>query len=196
MRKLDAGTYRTMPWKNGGGSTTEVARAPRAPAGDSLDDFDWRISMACVASAGPFSHFAGVDRSIAILDGDGLVLAIEGQGETRLDRSSPPFAFAGDVPVMASLTNTRGAIVDFNVMTRRGRYRHRLTRARFDESGTFAALADVNILFVVEGNAEATRGTTREQVGPHDALVFEAGDPVALTPAPAASLLAVALWRD
>jgi environmental stress-induced protein Ves len=191
MRKLDAGSYRTMPWKNGGGNTTEIARAP---AGDSLDDFEWRISMAQVAAAGPFSRFAGVDRSIAILDGDGLVLAIEGQGETRLDRSSPPFAFAADVPVTASLTG--GPIIDFNVMTRRGRYRHRLTRARYEESGTLAPASDVTVIFVVEGGAVATRGGAREQIGLHDALVFEGGAPLTLAPSPRASLLAVGLWRD
>jgi environmental stress-induced protein Ves len=37
---------RRLPWKNGGGSTTEIAIAP-PDAG--FDDFDWRISLATIA---------------------------------------------------------------------------------------------------------------------------------------------------
>src|ERR1700720_3517473 len=63
----------TTPWKNGGGSTTEIAAAPE---GASLDIFDWRISMARVASDGPFSDFPGIDRTLAVVSGHGLALTI------------------------------------------------------------------------------------------------------------------------
>ncbi|MBM7325185.1 HutD family protein, partial [Agrobacterium sp. S2] len=49
-----------MPWKNGGGVTTEIIVHP---AKASMADFDWRISMANVAQDGPFSIFPGVDRT-------------------------------------------------------------------------------------------------------------------------------------
>ena len=50
------------PWKNGGGSTTEIAIAP---LGATVDKFDWRISLATIANSGPFSVFPGVDRTLA-----------------------------------------------------------------------------------------------------------------------------------
>src|SRR3546814_10305481 len=63
MQVLRAAAHRVMPWKNGGGSTTEVAVAPD---GAGLDEFDWRISMAVVGADGPFSGFPGVDRTLAV----------------------------------------------------------------------------------------------------------------------------------
>lgn len=190
-RKLDAASYRAMRWKNGGGTTTEIARSP---AGDSLDDFDWRVSMAQVASPGPFSRFGGVDRSIAVLEGDGITLRIEGRGETRLDPGSPPFAFPADIAVTASLAG--GAIDDFNVMTRRGRWRHLLTRARHDANVILPCLGDTALVFVVAGRGSAALGGVVEALGPRDALLFARGEALELAPAPEMELLAVDLWRD
>jgi environmental stress-induced protein Ves len=73
VKIVRASECRTTAWKNGGGSTTEIAVAP---PGASLDDFDWRISMARVASDGPFSEFPGIDRTLAIVKGNGMSLAI------------------------------------------------------------------------------------------------------------------------
>ena len=69
MRLLPAAGHRRMPWKNGGGETVEIAISP-ADAG--LDGFDWRLSMATVATDGPFSVFPGIDRSLAVIRGAGI----------------------------------------------------------------------------------------------------------------------------
>ena len=90
MRILRAADYRVMPWKNGGGTTTEITVSPD---GSGLDDFDWRVSMARVASSGPFSGFAGVDRTLAVLEGEGIVLDIAGQSPATLTRASAPLSF-------------------------------------------------------------------------------------------------------
>ena len=66
MRKWTRQDYRTMPWKNGGGSTTELAIFPEDAK---LDHFIWRLSTASVNTAGPFSHFSQIDRTLAILSG-------------------------------------------------------------------------------------------------------------------------------
>lgn len=123
MRIIRASECRTTPWKNGGGSTTEIAVAP---AGASLDDFDWRISTARVASDGPFSEFPGIDRTLAVVRGEGLVLTIGQHAPLTLACGSEPISFPGDVPTSARLT--AGEIGDLNVMTRRGRFRHRMRR--------------------------------------------------------------------
>jgi len=62
MRIIRAADCLVMPWKNGGGTTTEIAVAPE---GASLNDFDWRISMAHVGADGPFSSFPGIDRTLS-----------------------------------------------------------------------------------------------------------------------------------
>src|SRR5580704_10328380 len=100
MQRLFARDHRTMPWKNGGGTTTEIATFP---AGSSLDDFAWRASMARVERAGPFSRFPGVDRSIALVEGMGMTLAIAGRGHAVIDAMAAPLAFPGDVDVEAIL---------------------------------------------------------------------------------------------
>jgi environmental stress-induced protein Ves len=190
MRKLDARSYRPMPWKNGGGTTTEIARSPEA---GSLDDFDWRISMARVATSGPFSSFAGVDRSIAILEGGAIVLAIEGRAGVRLDASAAPFSFPADVGVLATLEGD--ALEDLNVMTRRGRYRHLLTRVRSDAPGELRGLGDVTVVVVTSGALEATHAATTEHLDRRDALVLERGAVLTLRPSQPAELLVVDLWR-
>ena len=117
------------PWKNGGGATREIACWP---AGTGLDSFDWRISVATIAADGAFSVFAGIDRSITLLSGDGVLLHGE-HGTHRLDQPLVPFAFAGETPIRATLLG--GASEDFNVMTRRGRCRAEVKVWRYAVDG-------------------------------------------------------------
>src|SRR5215467_2608211 len=95
VRIVRASECRTTAWKNGGGSTTEIAVAP---PGASLDHFDWRVSMARVASDGPFSEFSGIDRTLAVVAGGGLFLTIGEAAPIVLDCNSDPISFAGDTP--------------------------------------------------------------------------------------------------
>jgi environmental stress-induced protein Ves len=112
-----------MPWKNGGGETIEIATAPE---GASLENFDWRVSMAHVTADGPFSVFEDVNRTLAVIDGAGMTLAIEGRPAVTLTPASPPHEFPGDAPTSARLTD--GPVADLNAMTRRGRFRHTMRR--------------------------------------------------------------------
>ena len=69
-----------------------------------MDSFGWRISVATIAQAGPFSAFAGVDRQITLLDGDGVHLhSADGQINHALDQRWQPFAFSGDVALVCTL---------------------------------------------------------------------------------------------
>jgi environmental stress-induced protein Ves len=106
-----------MPWKNGGGTTREIACVP---AGAGLDAFDWRVSIAQIGASGPFSAFPGIDRVITLLDGGGVRLrGRDGAIDRRLDTPLQPFTFSGDVAIDAELL--AGECHDLNVMTRRGR---------------------------------------------------------------------------
>ena len=104
MRILRAGNYSRMPWKNGGGETREMIVSPDASA---LDAFDWRVSMARVDTNGPFSAFAGVDRTLSVIAGGGLTLRLNDDLAVTLDRGSEPFRFSGDAQVSSALV--RGA---------------------------------------------------------------------------------------
>ena len=119
MRVIRIADLTPKPWKNGGGTTTEVMVSPR---GAGFDDFDWRLSVADVASDGPFSLFPEIDRTLTLIQGNGLVMTMGGEAPLTLTTASAPLSFPGDVPVFASLVD--GPIRDFNVMTRRGCYSH------------------------------------------------------------------------
>jgi uncharacterized protein len=111
-RILRSSDYQRMPWKNGGGTTTEIWRAA-SPAGEML----WRLSIADVASDGPFSEFPGIDRWIMVISGKGMELRIDGLGTKRLDRPFEPLFFPGDAKTDCRLID--GSIRDFNFMVAR-----------------------------------------------------------------------------
>ncbi|MDI6024920.1 HutD family protein [Corticibacterium sp. UT-5YL-CI-8] len=145
MRVLKAEDYRRMPWKNGGGETAEILAFPPHA---SVADFGWRISMARVAADGPFSTFEGIDRTLSILDGEGVALDIEGLGSHVLDQQTVPLSFPGDTPTWARLTN--GPIVDLNVMSRRGHFRHTVRRLTFSKAATIKAPAAITFIFAAD----------------------------------------------
>lgn len=112
-----------MPWKNGGGETTEIMAWPQ---GAGLDDFGWRVSMARVGTDGPFSNFPCIDRTLAILEGEGLRIAVEGRPAVEVTRHSAPQTFPADAATQSTLLG--GPVMDLNVMTRRGQFFHRIRR--------------------------------------------------------------------
>lgn len=114
MRILRAADRTATPWKNGGGLTREVAVWP---PGAGFDDFRWRISLAEMDMDAPFSVFAGVDRILAVLQGQLRLSFADGATVTLWPRSAP-FPFAGESPVTGCVV--AGPVLDFNVMTRRG----------------------------------------------------------------------------
>lgn len=115
MRILRQEDYKVMPWKNGGGITTEIWVSPEG-SGLAGAPFDWRVSIADVAADGPFSKFAGYDRQIMLLDGAGMRLETEESGSIDL-RPYRPQTFSGDWTVTGKLL--AGPVRDFNLMVAR-----------------------------------------------------------------------------
>ena len=169
MRILRAADYRTMPWKNGGGTTTEITVSPD---GAGLDDFDWRVSMACVEGGGPFSAFAGIDRTLAVLEGEGIVLDIAGQSPATLTRASAPLSFPADVPTQATLI--AGPITDLNIMTRRGRMAHTVERLMISTPTGVQPAADTTLILSLDGDITVA-GAASVRIGPLDALLLGPG---------------------
>ncbi|OJU89735.1 MAG: hypothetical protein BGO06_12700 [Shinella sp. 65-6] len=176
-RLLRNSDHRRMPWKNGGGETVEVIVRPE---GASLSDFGWRVSMATVASDGPFSVFPGIDRTLAVLSGDGMELSIEGLGERLLTPQSAPLAFPADAPTSARLTG--GPITDLNVMTRRGAFRHTLVRHVVEDSKALAASPGERLLLALDPLGVSTAdGLIGLQ--PLDALLLDGCEAADVVPA-------------
>jgi environmental stress-induced protein Ves len=118
VRHLTPADYRVMPWRNGGGTTTELAIEPDG-AGLEGERFLYRISIADVASDGPFSRFPGYDRHIMLLAGSGMTLECAAHGSIELSAPFEPRAFDGDWDVQGTLT--AGPVRDLNVIVDRER---------------------------------------------------------------------------
>ncbi|MDV4178348.1 HutD family protein [Rhizobium brockwellii] len=168
MSILRAGDHKRMPWKNGKGETVEIAVFP---PGASINDFDWRVSMATVAEDGPFSIFPGIDRTLAILDGNGMVLDVEGSTGVLLTTASDPLAFAADIPVAARLQD--GAITDLNVMTRRDGLTHTLIRIDVDGSKTVPLPPSTCLFLCHRGTLSFRRDGETGALAAGDALLIE-----------------------
>lgn len=133
------------PWKNGGGTTREVACWP---FGAGLDSFDWRVSIATIAAGGPFSAFRDIDRTIMLLDGAGVRLrSRDASIDQRLDEPLAPFNFPGEAALNCELLG--GASSDLNVMVRRDRLDAEVCVVR--QTAEFAT-APHGLLLAVRGN--------------------------------------------
>lgn len=171
MRLLTAQGHKRMPWKNGGGETREIAVHPSQAT---LDELQWRISMASVTTDGPFSLFPGIDRTLCILQGAGMRLDIgEPAASHELHIDSPPLSFAADQPAQAYLLD--GGIVDLNVMTRRDTHRHSVQRLALAAHSPSLDVTETTIVFCERGNATCVAGAAAPvTLSAQDALVLDA----------------------
>jgi len=154
------------PWKNGGGVTREVAVSPLQA---SMENFDWRISLADVEQAGPFSIFPGIDRKLAVLRGE-LSLVVQGHGHIVVSPETEAAQISGDAAVDATLT--KGPVRDLNVMTRRSNWRSRLTRLLSPTKLRVGVHIDV---FVAVGTATLTIAGRSHSLAALDALISDHG---------------------
>jgi len=165
-RTVRAGDCRVMPWKNGQGSTTELAVEP---PGAPLDGFDWRISIAELRGSGPFSTFPGYDRIIVQLDGPPMALTHAG-GPPIVLQQLVPHAFSGDDETMCTVD---GIAHDFNLMVRRGMAQPTLVVHRLRDGEELARESDpATVLHVLEGGLAAPDGALLDA---GDTRIEEAG---------------------
>lgn len=178
--------YKRMPWKNGGGETVEIAVFP---SGATVADFDWRVSMATVASDGPFSSFPGIDRTLSILSGDGMALDIEGRSPVRLTGADAPLPFPADAPTSATLLG--GTITDLNVMTRRGTFSHTVARLQLSGSARLRSDATVTLILCHQGDVTLTVGDREVRLSALDSAIAATPGDIHLSSAAPAELFVV-----
>lgn len=178
-RILRSGDYQIMPWKNGGGTTTEIFRSAGADG-----QVQWRLSIADVASDGPFSEFPGIDRWIMMVEGKGMELTISGLGTKRIEKPFEPLAFSGDAKTECKLID--GPIRDFNLMVARGHAQGDLQVVTLSAGETRTFGREVAAVHVLDGSVE--RAGDILAVG--DTLIAE-GAAIAAVSAPRPTRLAV-----
>jgi uncharacterized protein len=111
MQVLRHADYRRMPWRNGLGTTLEIARAPQGPG-----EFDWRLSLASLSTDGPFSAYPGFTRLVALVAGRGFALTVDGRERAVLETIGAHASFPG-----GAVTHCRvlgGPCSDLSLMVR------------------------------------------------------------------------------
>ncbi|HVO04861.1 MAG TPA: HutD family protein [Candidatus Cybelea sp.] len=170
--------YKRMPWKNGGGMTTEII-VEQDQGGNTL----WRLSIAEVEQSGPFSDFSGYDRSIMLIEGAGFTLAFDEAPQRRIDQPFEPFRFDGGWRAACTLID--GAIRDFNLMAARKGPAAELTVERPGPGSVEVAAARTVVFHALKGDAAVSghgigEGETLRVDMPIFPLSLEAPEPATI----------------
>jgi environmental stress-induced protein Ves len=168
-RVLRAADHRRMRWKNGGGWTTELAAHPQSTS--DAAGFDWRISIAEIESDGAFSTFAGCDRWIALLDGIGMELTIDGADPLRLDQRLRFTPFAGEAQTFGRLLS--GPVRDFNVIVRRDAFRADVLHRPLVGPMVFLPETATWFVYLVGGRADVKLAGATQELGLGESLLLE-----------------------
>ncbi|WP_350005268.1 HutD family protein [Pseudarthrobacter sp. WHRI 8279] len=110
------------PWRNGGGVTREIAGNSGAGSGPGTGHnggWDWRVSIAEVSKAGDFSPFPGMERVLTVVEGELLLLTVDG-AEHPLEKYRA-FRFSGEASTTCALPT--GDVRNLNVITRAGKFK-------------------------------------------------------------------------
>ncbi len=152
LTPLPPESFRSKPWKNGGGVTHDIADASRPgadPAG--WEGMVWRLGRTAIVQPGPFSDLTGYERLQAVIVGSGLVL--EGaSGEIDLRRPFTPVRYDGGLPLVSRLEN--GPVEVVNLIVDRAMCRADLAAP---EPGETLALAPAIHILYAPGEAVTAR---------------------------------------
>lgn len=106
MQILKLDSLRDVPWKNGGGTTREIA------VGQIDGQTVWRISRADVGQDGAFSDFSGMMRILTVVSGAGM--ALDHPGGTLDADPWLPVRFDGALAIRSRLKD--GPLTDLNLI--------------------------------------------------------------------------------
>lgn len=163
--------YRSTPWKNGGGITHEALRMPAAG-----ESFRWRVSVAEVATSGPFSDFSGYRRHMVLLRGAGVRLRFGDGGEAVLSAAGDRVEFDGGMATDCDLL--AGPCTDLNLMVEKTIAAVRAEVLELGGSGELEPPAGAaQLVFTITGRVAVTDGgRVREVLEPWDLAYHAAAD--------------------
>lgn len=174
--------YRAMPWRNGRGTTLEIAREPALG-----ESFAWRLSLADIDRDSEFSAYPGYRRALVLVAGSSLRLTFEGNGDRFLDPKRRGARFEGDWNTHCAVP--QGRCTDLSLIVWKGSAARpaaivRAPRMLRVKSTVRAVLPGYlyGALFVLEGSAAVT---TAIRARPH---TIRARDTLLLAPRPKRTL--------
>ena len=128
MILLREAEYITVPWKNGGGLTSEILKVP-----PDATAFDWRLSLATIEQPGPFSTFEDYDRTLVLVRGAGVELDFGTYGRAVLRTPGQLAAFDGGWATSCTLLDGPSSDLNLIVSKTRAEARARLVRVATPE---------------------------------------------------------------
>jgi environmental stress-induced protein Ves len=151
-RLVPKSAFNRMAWKNGQGTSWEIARGDR-PSGVA----SWRLSIAEISADAEFSIFQNIERHLTVIEGNGIVLSSPLAGEKILNRFDS-LRFAGEDPIRAR--SIAGPTRDLNLMVDRRDWS--FSTSLEQEAGRFQADTDAAAFIAVclAGEASYANGET------------------------------------
>ncbi len=176
MQIIPKSSFTRLPWKNGGGVTNEACREPPG-----ADPYRWRVSVAEIGVAGPFSSFADYHRTMALLTGGGVRLSFGDGGECYLRETGDLVEFDGAIPTECELL--AGPCTDLNLIVSKamGKPAARIDSLRAPRS-IVAEGGRTTLVFAVRGSFFLVNGAATSTLEPWDLAVLAPGDAITLAP--------------
>ncbi len=144
---LDPASYLRTPWKNGGGTTVDLAFSGAV----------WRFGRTPIVQPGPFSDYTGFDRVQVLVSGSGLVLDTP-TGEIDVRQPFRPVRFTGETKIVSRLE--AGPVEVVNLIGARAKVK--VDIAILDEDRTLILQPGTHIAYSPHGDATvAVQGAER-----------------------------------
>jgi len=140
--------YTSMPWRNGAGTTQEIARAPAQ-----AEPFVWRLSLASLRAGGAFSSYPGYQRAVVLVEGHGFRLDIKDARAQILCARGEHALFAGAAQTHCDLLD--GPCTDLSLMVREPGAINAIARLSIDGTQALRISSGMlHALFVLRGAIE------------------------------------------
>ena len=170
-------SFRSSPWKNGGGTTIDIAEANRPDhvSGD-WAGLLWRFGRTAIVAPGPFSDLAGCDRAQVVVRGAGLVLELP-HGEIDVRRPWSPVRFRGEDRITSRLES--GPVEVVNLIADRAQFKIdlRVMVARSERH----CRRGIHILYATDGQVSIAVGGEKHSLAQNHALKLDVSDTTDVT---------------
>ena len=172
---LEPSSFRSSPWKNGGGTTIDIAEANRPDhvPGD-WAGLLWRFGRTAIVAPGPFSDLAGCDRAQVVVRGAGLVLELP-DGEIDVRRPWSPVRFRGEDRITGRLES--GPVEVVNLIADRAQFK--IDLRVLVEGSQRHCRRGIHILYAADGQVSIAVGGEKHSLAQNHALRLDVSDTTA-----------------
>jgi environmental stress-induced protein Ves len=160
IKFLNQSDYQNKLWKNGRGTTQEIAVSHAG------ENYDWRMSMADIVESGPFSQFTGMERILVLLTGPEIKITHEGVCPDHFLQLLAPYKFSGDWKTSA---NVSGKGCDFNLIYRRDKFVGSIELINSASQSKLIQTKNIAAVFCLQGNIKTDQG----ELSPMDTLLIQ-----------------------